>query len=240
MAIAASGGGGWLPMGQSFPESTEDTIAGAGDGDTIEGGDNNNDGNLGIWDKPKSEGGEKQQDTIAGPSQDELSQQFNQFYDGLQIAPEISQEDAQAIFQEQSPEALAKVLDKHGRKMYQKLIDNMQTIAKNYASEAEKNAVFRAGNVDDAKGAINDMHRALPFTNDPDLGPAAKSVLAAAMGQGKDTGQAIESVKQFFAKAGKLSAKDTNPKGGQNQPGFRVPSDDDDAGEDDMLALLSG
>ena len=140
---------------------------------------------------------------------------------------------------------LAGAFAKVSENTYKAILPDVNRLMDSKVKAAVEAAVGQAGANYKGDQLTGAMHTALPFTKDPSMAPIASAVLAKFTEAGKTQDEAIESVRAFFAHAGKLSAKAVGIAATPNTGQFRDSNNGaidigDETPETDWVALLSG
>lgn len=189
-----------------------------------------------FWQTPKPE--TKEEDTKNVKSADDIEKEVQGYFNKFNFTNPLDLQQLENAFKEGDVTKVEAKFQEFGRHIMQETLGQVSKFVDTKIKDAVTEAVSKATSSVKADGLVSEMHRELPFTSDKSLDPIARAVLKQAVTQGApDNKAAIETVKQFFVAANKLSSADLGmdgvPPNGRSRPDVR-------GNQTDWGALLKG
>lgn len=209
------------------------------------GGGNNNDDHIDpiedIWNDPKIEPGQQQQNTQQ-PTEEEHQTAFDNYIGKLDFKLPAFSPEQQTRLANGDFGPIGEMMDKGMKAAYkQAMIDANKVVGK--AAEKAADAAFNRSTTSvKADQFVDRMQTKLEFTKDPSISPIAKSVLSRFIGKGQDVDTAIDNTAKYFAQ---LSSKASEGMGTNQRNNGRPGSQGYNGGrtkeaEPDWLAFMVG
>lgn len=101
-------------------------------------------------------------------------------------------------------EGMQKLFQQGLANVYQAAMLDANRLVQASVEKAVEAAVSKSGENVNMTMAVKEMHSAMPWTSDPDVGPVAKAVLSRNLNKGLPLSQALENTRNYFKKVGGL------------------------------------
>ena len=209
----------------AFPQKYRAEAGADGDQGGGDGGDNNGDNNgsdnasefVDLWKKPEDKSGQQgqqgqqMQQQQQGQQNNDPQKVLRQHLDSLNLQDKV---DLSQLVDEQgqfSSENLGKALQQVGENVYISMMQQANKMIKASVEQGQKAAVEQAAANQASQSAVSAMHKALPFTKEPQFEKPARDVLAQMISKGKSEEDAIQSVQNYFNElSGAINSGNTN------------------------------